>query len=279
MSFRIHQIRLFAKFLSVFGNSNFGTTVIQKTRVKPLLRFGLDGLLGYRRTFSSFSDAQHCASSYIPHGHEHPDEIQAHTRLAEIVRESDYPVLFFLAPLARELRTVFDLGGNVGNLFYAYRQHLDFAMDLLWIVHDLPVKESFGERLAAERGEHRIRFVDTLADASGTDLFIASGSMHYFDSSLDKMLGALAKLPVRVIVNRSPVSRGKDLITVQDNGSYLVPCKLHSEQQLIVGMQALGYKLRASWPVHERSLWVPLYPELSSRQYSGFFFELATEPA
>jgi putative methyltransferase (TIGR04325 family) len=196
MRLRIRQIRLFAKFLTVFGNFNFGTTVIQKTRVKPLMRFGLHGLLGYRRTFSSFSDAQRSASSYIPYGHEHPDDIKAHTQLADIVRESDYPVLFFLAPSARELGTVFDLGGNVGNLFYAYRQHLDFATDLLWKVHDLPVKKSFGEKLAAERGEHRIRFVDTLADASGTDLFIASGSLHYFDSSLDKMLAALAKLPV-----------------------------------------------------------------------------------
>src|SRR6185369_16887170 len=100
------------------------------------------------------------------------------------------------------------------------------------------------------------------------------GSMHYFDSPLDKILADLAKLPTRVIINRSPVSKGKDLITVQDNGLYLVACKLHSERQLVSGMQELGYEVRASWAVHERNLWVPLYPELSSRQYSGFFFEL-----
>jgi putative methyltransferase (TIGR04325 family) len=274
MSLRIRQIRLSAKFLSFFGNSGFGSTVIQKTRNNQFLRSGLDKLLGYRRTFPSFSDAQQCASSYIRHGHEHPSEIQAHTHLADVIRESDYPVLFFLAPLAQQLGTVFDLGGNVGNLFYAYSQHLKFANSLVWMVYDLPEKKVFGEKLAAERNEHRIRFVDTLADASGTDLLIASGSLHYFDSSLSEMLGTLAEPPMRVVVNRSPVSKGHELVTVQDNGDYLVPCKLHSAQQLVCGMQALGYELRASWPVHERSLWVPLFPELSSHQYSGFFFEL-----
>lgn len=279
MSLRIRQIRLLAKFLSELGKSNVGATIIQRTRDNSLIRYGLDRLLGYRRTFPSLSDAQHCASTCIPYGHEHPDDIETHTRLADIVRESDYPALFFLAPLARELRTVFDLGGNVGNLFYAYCKHLDFAADLSWAVYDLPVKKVFGEKLAAERGERRIKFVDTLADASGADLFIASGSMHYFDSSLDRMLAALAKLPARVIVNRSPVSKGEDLFTVQDAGSYLVACKLHSEQQLVAGMQALGYKLQANWPVHERSLWLPLYPELSCRHYSGFYFELTSGPA
>ena len=274
MSLRIRQIRFFAKLVSIFGNTRAGAIFIQKVRVYPSLRSGLDKLLGYRRTFSNFRDAESCASSYISHGHEHPDEIEAHTRLADVIRESDYPVLFFLAPLAHHLTTVFDLGGNVGNLFYAYNRHLEFADDLLWKVYDLPAKTAFGERLAAERSERRVKFVETVADASGADLFIASGSLHYFDLSLHRMLAALPKLPARVIVNRSPLSRGQDLITVQDNGTYLVPCKLHSEQELASGMHELGYELRASWAVHERSLWVPLYPELSSRHYSGHFFEL-----
>ena len=271
---RMRQIRLSAKALGLLGASKFGATIIQKSRSHPLLRSGLDKVLGYRRTFASFSDAQSCASSYIPYGHEHPDEIESHTQLADVIRESDYPALFFLAPVAGELETVFDLGGNVGNLFYAYSRHLTFSKTLVWKVYDLIEKKSFAEKLADARTEHRVRFVEKLADASGADLFIASGSIHYFDTPLSEMLTALDRLPARVIVNRSPMSHGEDLITVQDNGSYLVPCKLHSNRALIVGMQQLGYELRASWPIHERSLWVPSYPELSSRNYSGFFFEL-----
>ena len=273
-SSRMRQIRLFAKVLSVLGNTSLGAAALARARENPLLRPLLEALLGYRRTFATFSDAERCAASYIPIGHEHPDEIEAHTQLADIVRESDYPVLFFLTPTGPKIRTVFDLGGNVGNLFYVYSRYINFPGDLKWLVYDLPMKKSAGEQLAAERGENRIHFVDALAAASGADLFIASGSLHYFDSSLDQMIKGLEKPPRQVIVNRSPVSRGADLISVQDNGPYLVPCKIHSRQKLVDGMQALGYRLSASWPIYERSLWVPLYPDLSSHHYSGFLFEM-----
>ena len=61
-------------------------------------------------------------------------------------------------------------------------------------------------------------------------------------------------------------------ITVQDNRSYLVPCKLHSRANLIAGMHALGYELHSEWPVHELRLLLPTHPDLSARTYSGFYF-------
>jgi putative methyltransferase (TIGR04325 family) len=232
----------------------------------------LNASLGFRRSFPSFSAAQACPSHYIQAGHEHPDEIRYHTSISETVRESDYPLLFHLAPLAPELRHVFDLGGNVGNLFYAYQTQLRFPPTLRWTVFDLPMKKPLGEKLAAERGEPRIRFADTLAEASASDVFIASGSLHYFEQPLHEILRPLELLPNHVFVNRTPCSTGPDLITVQDNRSYLVPCKLHSRANLIAGMQSLGYELHAEWPVYELRLLVPTHPDLSARTYSGFYF-------
>jgi putative methyltransferase (TIGR04325 family) len=69
-----------------------------------------------------------------------------------------------------------------------------------------------------------------------------------------------------------PCSSAADVITVQDNRSYLVPCKLHSRNGLIAGMQGLGYELHSEWPVHERRLPVPTHPDLSLGTYSGFYF-------
>lgn len=232
----------------------------------------MNALLGFRRVFPSFAAAQASASQYIQSGHEHPDEIRYHTSVSETVRESDYPLLFHLAPLAPELRHVFDLGGNVGNLFYAYQIQLRLPPTLLWTVYDLPMKKPLGEKLAAERGETRIRFANSVAAANGADVFIASGSLHYFEQPLPEILRTLERLPDHVFVNRSPTSAGADLITVQDNRSYLVPCKLHSRANLIAGMHTLGYELHSEWPVHELRLLVPTHPDLSARTYSGFYF-------
>ena len=269
---RIVQIRAVTSLLNFLGGRSAGRNLIARLRSNRIALSSLNALLGFRRLFASFPSAQACASRYIRAGHEHPDEIRYHTSISGTVRESDYPLLFRLAPLAPELRYVFDLGGNVGNLFYAYQTQLRFPPTLLWTVYDVPMKKPLGEKIATERGETRIRFANTLAEASGSDVFIASGSLHYFEQPLHELLRPLERLPNHVFVNRTPYSAGADLITVQDNHSYLVPCKLHSRANLVAGMHALGYELVSEWAVHELRLLVPTHPDLCARTYSGFYF-------
>jgi putative methyltransferase (TIGR04325 family) len=237
-----------------------------------MTRTCIDVLLGFRRAFPSFAAAQACASRFISSGHEHPDELRYHASIVGTVRESDFALLFHLAPLAPTLRNVFDLGGNVGNLFYTYQTQLSFPSTLRWTVYDLPMKKPLGERFAVARGETRIRFADSLGEASGSDVFIASGSLHYFQEPLPEILRSLQQLPKHVFVNRTPFSLGAAFITIQDNRSYLVPCKFHSRATLVTGMQGLGYQLQSEWPVHERRLLVPTHPDLCPRTYSGFYF-------
>lgn len=272
MRLRVLQIRALASLLNFLGGRSAGRNLLARLQSNPIASRSINALLGFRRVFPSFAAAQASASQYIQAGHEHPDELRYHTSISATVRESDYPLLFHLAPLAPQLRHVFDFGGHVGNLFYAYQTQLRFPPTLLWTVYDLPIKKPLGEKLAAERGESRIRFTNSVAEASGADVFIASGSLHYFEQPLHEILRTLERLPDHVFVNRSPISAGADLITVQDNRSYLVPCKLHSRASLIIGMQALGYELRSEWPVHELRLLVPTHPHLSARTYSGFYF-------
>ena len=272
LRWRLLQIRAFASVLTSIGSRAPGRRLILRLRSQRWSQSLLELALAYRNTFPSFAEAQSSASKYIAAGHEHPDEIRYHTSIADSVRESDYPVLFHLAALAAGLRRVFDLGGHVGNLFYAYQHKICFPSDITWTVYDLPHKRPFAETLAAERNETRIRFADNPAEASGADVFIASGSLHYFEQPLDEILRTLELLPPHVFVNRTPFSTGSSLITVQDNRSYLVPCTLHSRPELISGMARLGYELVSEWPVHERKLCVPLYPDLTAHTYKGFYF-------
>jgi putative methyltransferase (TIGR04325 family) len=271
---RIRQVRLFAAVLTRLGNGRRGRAFLIWARQRPVFRALLDGLLGCRRTFPDFDAAQACARRYAPLGHEHPHAVQVDRGLAELTRESDYPVLFHLKPSAASFRRVFDLGGSVGNLFYCYARHLPFAEALSWIVSDLPVKRAEGIRLAMERGEKRLRFTDGLSGAVGADLFIISGAAHYFADPPHRILAKLASLPQRVVINRLPCSRAEPLVTVQDGHAYFVASKLHSRDDLVAGMQALGYRLSATWPVYEHRLWVPLYPDLCYSHYLGFYFEL-----
>jgi putative methyltransferase (TIGR04325 family) len=229
-------------------------------------------LLGYRSTFASLGEARACALRFSPFSHEHPRAIERHAGLADVIRESDYPALFYLAPIASRLKNVLDLGGNVGNLFYAYRDHLEFPDDLNWMVHDLPAIHLAGRKFAKDRNETRIHFVDDLSTAASADALLIFGALHYFES-LPAIVKSLSALPKHILVNRSPCSDGEDIITVQDVGSYLVACKLHGFKTLFAEMEALGYVLRAKWPVYERKFRVPLYPESSSRTYSGFYLE------
>ena len=269
---RLRQIRLVAAVLTLLGREAAARRFLICCRSWPVLRRCAEACLGFRRTFPSFADAQACASRYIRAGHEHPDEIIFHRSSSGKLRESDYPVLFHLAPVAGTLRRVLDLGGSVGNLFYSYQPRVPFPSDVAWQIFDIPAVRTLGEKLAASRSETRLRYVDSLACGKGCDLFLASGSLHYFEEPLDVLLETMGSSPAHVIVNRTPCSDGEDLITVQDNGTFLVPCKLHSRSKIIAGMNRLGYELVAEWPVFERALVVPLHPEVSARQYSGFYF-------
>ena len=269
---RLSQIRLFASFLAFLGRRPVGRQLIVHFRSWPPARLLIEWCLGFRKTFSSFEAAQAFASHYIRAGHEHQDELDYHLSASHTLRESDYPLLFHLAPLAGAVRRVFDLGGNVGNLLYSYEKQLNFPADLAWLIYDLPAQIALGQKIAAERGDSRLHFVQNLAAGRGSDVFISSGSLHYFPQPLGQILLSLGSLPAHVFVNRTPCSNGHDLITVQDNGTYLVPCKLHSRSELLRSMEHLGYRLIAQWPVHELKLSVPTYPDLSPACYSGFYF-------
>jgi putative methyltransferase (TIGR04325 family) len=200
--------------------------------------------------------------------------LDIHAEFAGSTRESDYPVLFFLQPIATELRSVFDLGGSIGNLFFQLDRYLHLPRELTWIVHDLPFKREAMVEFAKKKGEDRVAFSDEFSRASGVDLFIVVGAVHYFEPPLAELLARLETLPRHVIVNRSPFSAANDVIAVQDGGLWLSACKLHRMDRFCSAMGDLGYSLVAKWPVHERRMRVPLFPDCGAG-YFGFYFRLS----
>jgi len=176
--------------------------------------------------------------------------------------------------LLPSLRTVFDFGGNVGNLLYCYSRYLALPSDLTWTVYDLPKNLERGAAIACAKRETRLRFTRQFEEADGADLFIACGSMHYFEEPLPDMLAKLSRLPRYVLINRTPLVDGPPLATIQDAEFWRIACVLHNRDSIIAQFNKLGYELMDIWSIDESSVIVVCYPDRSARSYSGLFFRL-----
>ncbi|MBS0520665.1 MAG: methyltransferase, TIGR04325 family [Proteobacteria bacterium] len=240
----------------------------------PLTRAPFRVTQGYMRIFPSLADAERAIAPFAEGGHQSEANVELHLAANEYPRPSDYPALFYLEPLLTTARRLFDLGGNVGNLFYCYSRYLEFPPGFQWQVFDLPVNMARGRLLAAERQARQLTFADRWSDASGADILLASGCLHYFPRALPAMIAELQPLPRHVLINRTPLTDGAPIATIQDAGRFRVACMLYNRQQLVAAFDQLGYALEAFWSVPEVSLVIPAYPEHSIPAYSGLLFRL-----
>jgi len=269
---RLWQIRAFAAFVERVGSRPRYARVLKAIREDFLLRPIVTFALGFRRKFDSFAAANHAAGFYRNDGHEDRASAIRHLEAVDRLRESDYPVLYYWSQIQPAPCRVLDLGGSVGNLFYAYDGRLHFPGQMQWKIVELPRIREEGERIAASRKETHIQYVDSIRTAGEVDVFLASGCLHYFDESLPELLSRMSSPPLHVFVNRVPTCEGKDAYTVQDGWTHLVPCKIRNRKELIKSMSAAGYQAEATWEANEMREIVPLYPESSAFRYSGFYF-------
>jgi putative methyltransferase (TIGR04325 family) len=271
---RVRQIQFCSAVFRRMGASRSGTAFVKALRAAPVVRGLLNILVGYNRPFATLKDAAAAITGYEGGGHSNPSYLTVKVPEAEKPRPGDYAALFHLAQLTSSIHSIFDVGGSVGNLFYCYSSYLNFSPDLRWTVFDLPDTNKLGRELAEANREARLHFTDRMDDADGADVLISSGSLHYFEQKLSDMIRAFAMRPRYLIINRAPLVNVPSFATVQDGGTYRLPCFLHNRKHLVDGLQDLGYELVDSWEIPERSVIVPCYPDWSARAYTGLFFRL-----
>jgi putative methyltransferase (TIGR04325 family) len=229
-------------------------------------------LVGYRRPFATLEAAQQALGKSGGQGHASQESISAHVNLSEQPRISDYPAFYHLAPHAPQIRRLFDVGGCIGNLYYYYTRFLQLHPDAEWLTMDLPAVVDEGRRIAQERNATRLKFTADFSDADGSDLMIASGSLHYFDEPLPAMIGRLGKRPRHVLINRTPMTDRPDFATIQENRTYRIPCVIYNRARLISLFEGIGYRLVDQCEAPELSMSTPLYPEYTVKTYTGMFF-------
>jgi putative methyltransferase (TIGR04325 family) len=234
----------------------------------------LNTVLGYQRVYATLPEAQRALAPYANFGHQHPDAVTLHINLNVTARPSDRIAFCHIEPLLAELRTVYDVGGNAGNLYFCYKNYLTFRPDLVWTVNDLPAPIAAGRALAVERGEYSLKFTDRWEEASGTDLMLISGALHYFEEPLASRLHRLKQKPRYILINRTPLTARPTVGAVQDAGTYQVACLLLNRDTLIQGLLEIGYNLLDSWRCEELNFTVPANPDYDVGAYSGLWFRL-----
>jgi putative methyltransferase (TIGR04325 family) len=267
------QIVSTAKIFSVLGRFGYGRRLIEgagRTRVGSVI---LGWLLGYRRSFGTLDEVMRAVKPYARGGHENPANVALHLELNRMARPSDYAAFYYLRDPLLCVKKIFDLGGNVGNLYYCYRDYLPLRKDVVWTVFDLPETISRGRTLASSRNVPNLQFTDDLQQASGADLFIASGSLQYFDRSLPELLESIGQRPRYILINRTPLIDGPDFAVVQDAGHIRVGCKLYNRSKLIAQFERLGYGVLGEWQAPELRLSVLDRPSSSVAAYAGLWLE------
>jgi putative methyltransferase (TIGR04325 family) len=271
---RIKQIRFTVRRLCAVEALPGGNRLMRRVATWRITAPVLNAVLGYHRVFNSLSEAVAAARPYAEGGHENAEHSKLHMSLAEVPRPSDYAALFHMRGLILDGAKIFDFGGSIGNLFYLYDRYLNLPPDCIWLVFELPAWVELGQNVATKRGENRLRFTRKWEDATGAELLIASGSLHYFDTPLSQMVFELPEKPSHILINRTALIDGPTKATVQDGGTHRVGCVLYNRVEFVTAFEAIGYEVVDSWKAWELSLKLVGKPEYSALPYSGFFFRL-----
>ncbi len=186
----------------------------------------------------------------------------------------DYPALLWLSRIMPEARRLFDIGGHVGVMYYAYRRYLNFRHDLAWTVCDVPSVVRAGEAMARERNESNLFFTTRLADASGSDVVLATGSLQYIERTIGDLLASLPQKPRHVLINETPTHAEREIITLQNIGVSICPYRITRHGSIPMSMADLGYDLVDSWEDPVRRTEIPFVTGEKEIAYSGFYFRL-----
>lgn len=270
---RIRDIQIVstAMVFRALGRSGCGRSLIEGAGRTPFGATLVGSMLGYRRSFRTLDEAERAVRPYAKGGHENPVNVAWH--LDRAAGPSDYAAFYYLRDRMVYVRRIFDLGGNVGNLYYCYRDYLPLRDDATWTVYDLPENLSLGRTLACTRHARQLEFTDDFFRAGDVDLFIASGSLHYFETPLPELLETIGQRPRFILINRTPLTDGPDFAVVQDVGHIRVACMLYNRAKLIADFGRLGYDVSGEWQAPEFRIPVPDRPSANVGAYTGLWLE------
>jgi putative methyltransferase (TIGR04325 family) len=267
-------MRLLSQIIAILKNA----PIIKGARARRHHRHFLSesGFGSYYGLYESFQQA--CASLPESEGYDQEHLAEEFIPRMDSLFAYDYPVLFWLdRAFSSNARSVFDIGGAVGVHFYAYQKLLTYPDGTTWQVCETPAMARVGRGIAESRGDKRLTFADVLSTREvNFDVWLSAGALQYIENGYPgELLGPCKARPAHVIFSKLPVIEGEGFVTSQNIGtnSYS-PFHVFGRARFMDEMESLGYRLIDTWPVPERSLYLPGHPEKRLKSFSGMYFQL-----
>lgn len=237
--------------------------------------------LCYRGRFDVISQAQAAIdknknSHYdVINNKKSKNEDREKNSIERYIDDHDYPLLFWLAQILSEGDVILELGGSIGHFFYRIQKYIELPREMRWTIAELPEAVALGQKLAEERQETRLKFVDSteISNTPPVRIFLTAGTLQYMDLELPKLLASLPERPPHVLSHTLPVHQNKSYMTLQNLNICEVPYRIYSRAALENGMRDLGYTLKASW-THKREVEIPFHRDLRIDGYCGHYFVL-----
>jgi putative methyltransferase (TIGR04325 family) len=125
-----------------------------------------------------------------------------HAHERHFIFPSDYAVLYWLGHLIPDARLLFDLGGDVGSRYLAFRKYLSYPSNFTWLV--IPAVVGLGRTIAQEEAAPHLQFTADYSRLVEADILLASGVLQVLED-WNGFLQRAATLPRHVLINRTPV--------------------------------------------------------------------------
>jgi putative methyltransferase (TIGR04325 family) len=223
--------------------------------------------------YPDMQSAQAAAPAHRVFGYDIPEAAELYLDCFE-PHWGDYAIIVWLQQVIRPRTTLFDLGGNIGQAFYAFEKYICYPDSFRWIVHDLPASVEAGKRFLKGRPRDHLEFTASLEPFLTSDILLASGSLQYLDWSLPEKLAAVVAPPRHVLINKLPAYDGPEYVTLQDIGPSIVAYRVFNKAAFLAAMRQAGYELRDRWAIEDLQCRIPFHPSRSVNAYSGMYFRL-----
>jgi putative methyltransferase (TIGR04325 family) len=232
---------------------------------------------GHQRMFHGLYADFAAAAADAPHGRQVGFEGDATTNRSANTRyfifPSDYAVLFWLSRLISNAQLLFDLGGNVGGRYLAFRKHLTYPDNFTWLVNDIPSVVALGRAIAQEEAAPHLQFTTDCTRLGEADILLASGVLQLLED-WNGFLHRAPNLPRHLLINRTPVGEQPDAVTLHSIGVSFVPYHIFNRRSFVAEFTNLGYRQVDEWRAPELECWIPDHASYSLDSYSGFYFVL-----
>jgi putative methyltransferase (TIGR04325 family) len=255
----------------------FAQTTVGSKILRAAYDAHFEAAVGRQRMFHGlypdFASAADMAPAGKQVGYDGDATANRHAHERHFTFPSDYAVLFWLSRLIADARLLFDLGGDVGSRYLAFRKYLTYPDNFTWLVNEIPAVVALGRTIAQEEGAPHLRFTADYSRLGEADILLASGVLQVLED-WDGFLRRAASLPRHLLINRTPVGDQPDAVTLCAIGVSFNPYRIFNRRSFIETFIDLGYRLADEWQAPENGCRIPDHPSHSIEAFSGFYFVL-----